>query len=162
MQGLLLGIYHPRSSQPFCCRTFPISASSTSSLPLNCSTPPFALALAAAGCVAARAGSLLSGSVAAAPCASGSTAVPPPRCNLCSSCARLSGALAAASSAPNSWKRQWPAAPDHEIGSRSGDAPGTPFYNTTRSAHVMEILQAPPTQRYFTGVVAEGVPGELR
>ena len=35
--------------------------------------------------------------------------------------------------------------------------------NTTRSDHVVAILLAtPPTQRYFTGVVAEGVPGKMR
>ena len=41
--------------------------------------------------------------------------------------------------------RDRPAAQYHEIGSRGGDSPDTP-----------------PTQRYTTGAVAEGGPGEMR
>ena len=73
-----------------------------------------------------------------------------------------------------------PLPPDHEISSRGGDLLGTPstrpreqltwwrfswhpLHQTTKSAHVVAILLAPPpAQRYSTGVVTEGVSEEWR
>ena len=55
-----------------------------------------------------------------------------------------------------------PVAPYHEISSRDGDSPSTPS-DSAPAYEIRSILLAPPpTQRYFTGVVAEGVSGELQ